>query len=57
MSAQGPGALKYASVNVDQAQLQSLGGEGWELVDISSRWKQLFRTLEALSMLLVYNQT
>ena len=29
----GSGALKYASVNVDQAQLQSLGGEGWELVD------------------------
>jgi hypothetical protein len=29
----GSGALKYASVNVDQAQLQTLTGEGWELVD------------------------
>jgi hypothetical protein len=29
----GAGALKYASVNVDETQLQSLGGQGWEMVD------------------------
>jgi outer membrane PBP1 activator LpoA protein len=29
----GSGALKYASVQVDEKQLQVMGADGWELVN------------------------